>query len=211
MPKYCPTCGNSSDKVRFYGNFCEECTKRKFSEDLKGDAEIIRCKRCGRIKAHGIFVPPNGKNLADAIKQGFKHKDITLIDYSEDSALVDLSELTDNGTVNVEHTIKLSYQKVLCDVCYKKACNYHEATMQLRGNPDKIEKLMQRLTKYYEIHDQFISKIEEADGGLDVYLSSKSLANLFIMKHRLKPETSYTLAGVKQGKRVYKNTYALRF
>jgi NMD protein affecting ribosome stability and mRNA decay len=49
------------------------------------------------------------------------------------------------------------------------------------------------------------------DNGLDVYLSSKSLATLFIMKQRLKPETSYTLAGVKQGKRVYKNTYALRF
>jgi hypothetical protein len=34
--------------------------------------------------------------------------------------------------------------------------------MQLRGNPDKIEKIMQKLTKYYEIHDQFISKIEAA-------------------------------------------------
>src|SRR5271156_463770 len=109
MPKYCPTCGNSSDKVRFYGNFCEDCTKRKFSEDLKSDSEIIRCKRCGRIKSRGVFVPPNGKNLADTIKQGFKHKEITLIDYSEDSALVDMSELTENGTVNVEHNIKLTY------------------------------------------------------------------------------------------------------
>ncbi len=210
MPKYCPTCGNSSDKVRFYGNFCEDCTKRKFSEDLIESAEVIRCKRCGRIKSRGVFVPPNGQNLAAAIKQVFKHKDVKLIDYSEDSALIDLSSLTDNGTVNIEHRIKLMYKKVLCDVCYKKACNYHEALMQLRGNPDKIEKIMQRLTKYYEIHDQFISKIETADGGLDVYLSSKALAKLFVMKQRLHPETSFTLAGVKNGQRVYKNTYAIR-
>jgi NMD protein affecting ribosome stability and mRNA decay len=94
MPKFCPTCGNSSDKVRFYGNFCEDCTKRKFSEDLTESSEVIRCKRCGRIKSLGVFVPPNGKNLAAAIKQHFKHKDIKLIDYSEDSAVVDLSEMT---------------------------------------------------------------------------------------------------------------------
>lgn len=211
MPKFCPTCGNSSDKTRFYGNFCEECTKRKFSENLKEEVEILRCKRCGRIRSHGIYVPPNGPNLADAIKQHFKGKDVSLIDYSEDTAKVELSEMTEGGTVMVEHAIELKYKKQLCDVCYKKACNYHEACMQLRGNPDRIEKFMERLTRYFEAHDAFISKIEQAEHGLDVYLSSKALANSFISKLDLHPETSYTLAGVKNGKRVYKNTYAIRY
>ncbi len=211
MPKYCPTCGNSSDKVNFYGNFCQDCTKRKFSEDLKENVEILRCKRCGRIRSRGVYVPPNGTNLAAAIKQHFKGKDVTLIDYSEDGAIVELSEMTVNRTVTFEHGLKLTYKKQLCDVCYKKACNYHEACIQLRGNPDRIEKFMEKLTRYFEAHDAFISKIEEAEHGLDVYLSSKALANSFIQRLELKPETSYTLAGVKNGKRVYKNTYAIRY
>lgn len=211
MPKFCPTCGNSSDKTRFYGNFCEDCTKRKFSEHIKDKVEIIRCKRCGRIRARGVFVPPNGMNLADAIKQHYKGRDVKLIDYSEDSAQIDLSEATENGTVTVQHNIGLDYRKQLCDVCYKKACNYHEAVIQLRGSPDRIESFMEKLTKFFEVHDQFISKIETAEHGLNVYLSSKSLAGAFITRMKLHPETSYTLAGVKNGKRVYKNTYAIRY
>lgn len=211
MPKFCPTCGNSSDKVRFYGNFCEDCTKRKFSEHLKEEVEILRCKRCGRIRSHGVYVPPNGRNLADAIKQHYKGREVSLIDYSEDSAQIDLSEATENGTVTVQHNVILDYKKQLCDVCYKKACNYHEAVMQLRGSPDRIEAFMEKLTKFFEIHDQFISKIETVEHGLNVYLSSKVLATAFVTKLKLHPETSYTLAGVKSGKRVYKNTYAIRF
>lgn len=211
MPKFCPTCGNSSDKIRFYGNFCEECTKRKFSENLIESVEVIRCKRCGRIKSRGAFVPPNGQNLGSAIKQSFKGKDVKLIDYSEDSATIDLSEMTENGTVNTELTLSLAYKKVLCDVCYKKACNYHEALVQVRGDPVKIEKFMQKLTRFFEINDQFISKIEVADNGLDVYLSSKTLTTALMSRMHLHPVMSYTLAGVKQGKRVYKNTYAVHY
>ncbi len=210
MTKFCPTCANSSDKVRFYGNFCEECTKRKFSEDLKEKVEIIRCKRCGRIRVHGIFAPPNGQNLSEAIKQGFKGKDVKLIDYSEVNADIDLSEMTENGTISVERSVALSYKKTLCDVCYKKACNYHEATVQLRGSPDRIEKLVQKLTYYTEENNEFISKVESVDNGLDIYLSSKKLTTAFMAKMKFHPQMSYTLAGVRLGKKVYKNTYALR-
>ncbi len=211
MPKFCPTCGNSSDKVRFFGNFCENCTKNKFSENLKEEVEVLRCKRCGRIRAHGVFVPPNGANLAEAIKHNFKGRDVTLIDYSEDGAKIDLSEMTENGTVNVEHDLKVKYKKQLCEVCYKKACNYHEACVQLRGNPDRIEKFMEKLTRYFESNNEFISKIEQAEHGLDVYLSNKRLTSAFISKLELHPTMSYTLAGVKNGKRVYKNTYSVRY
>ena len=78
-------------------------------------------------------------------------------------------------------------------------------------NPDKIEKFMQKLTKFFEMNNEFISKIESADNGLDVYVSSKALCNTLMSSMELHPNKSFTLAGVKNGKRVYKNTYALHY
>ena len=210
MPKYCPTCGNSSDKAMFYGNFCEDCTKKKHSEDLVPNVEIIRCKRCGMIRAKGLFVQPNGRNLEAAIAQGMKGHEIHLIDYSENSATIEVLERTQGGVVPIEHKLNLLYKKTLCEVCFKKAANYHEAVIQLRGNAIRMEKMVEKVTRYFESNNQFISKIEYTDNGIDLYMSSKAVANSFMTRMKLHPERSYTLAGLKHGKQIYKNTYSLQ-
>ena len=49
------------------------------------------------------------------------------------------------------------------------------------------------------------------DNGYDVYVSNKLLANAFIAERNIVAKTSYTLSGLnKSGKKVYKNTYAIR-
>ena len=105
----------------------------------------------------------------------------------------------------------LTYKKYLCEKCYRKACNYHEAVVQLRGNMQRAEKMLAKITKYFEARDEFITKVEEADNGMDVFLSNKKLATAFMSRNDLKPVVSFTLVGVKKGRKVYKNTYALRF
>ncbi len=210
MPKFCPTCGNSSDKIRFYGNFCEDCAKKKNSENLVPSVEITRCKRCGRIRSRGAFVPPNGRNLEAAISQSMKGHDIHLIDFTENTATIDVTKQSEAAAATVEHKLNIVYRKTLCEVCFKKAANYHEAVMQLRGNSTRVEKMVEKLTRYFESNNEFISKVEYVENGIDLYLSSKALANSFVLHMRLKPQKSYTLAGVKNGKQVYKNTYSLK-
>ena len=211
MPKYCPTCGNSSEKFRFFGNFCESCTKRKFSKGLPIIIEISRCKRCGKIKAGGSYVEPTTRSLEIAIGQQFGKNKVYLIKYEGNKAWLDVSSDTEYGTIATDHEVEIAYKKILCEMCYKKACNYHEAVIQLRGNPHRIGKFIEKISRYFDFNNEFISKLESADNGMDVYVSNKRMAAGFISRLKLHPTTSFTLAGVKNGKRIYKNTYALHF
>ncbi len=211
MPKYCPTCGNSSDKIAFYGNFCSACTKEKFSNGLQPGVEILFCKRCGRIKAGGAFASMSGKNLELAIKPTFRKYVVHLLDYSKDKAKIEVSEETAFGPLAVDHDIELTYKKALCDICYKKACNYHEAVVQLRGNSHRIKKFMESISRYFDAHNEFVCRIEQADNGMDMYMSNKRLTAAFISRSKIHPTVSFTLAGVRNGKKLYKNTYAIHF
>lgn len=67
------------------------------------------------------------------------------------------------------------------------------------------------MTRYLDSNDAFVSKMEENEHGIDMYVSNKRLAAAFISKMKLHPNTSFTLVGLKNGKRVYKNTYAIRY
>ncbi len=213
MPRFCPTCGNSSDRIAFVGHFCINCAKAKFEKTLPKSAEILWCRRCGKIKPGKgqVYAEISGRILESAIRQHLNRYECHLIDYNDKTARLDISEETEHGKISVEHEVELDFKKKMCDICYKRACNYHEAVIQLRGNRSKTERFLERLTRYFDANNGFVTKVEESDHGLDVYLSSKSLASAFISKLKLHPNTSYTLAGVKNGKQVYKNTYALRF
>lgn len=212
MPKFCPTCGNSSDKVTFYGNFCENCTNKKFDSGLPAQVEIVRCKRCGKIKAFGLFVEPGKRSVEEAIRQYLNKYAVTLIGTDDKSAKVYITDDTQNGPVMVEHRFEIEYKKTLCEMCYKKACNYHEAVIQLRGSDRaKIEHFVESITRFFDNNHEFVAKVEESSDGLDMFMSNKRLTSAFMSSRKLKPTMSYTLAGLKNGKKVYKNTYALRF
>jgi len=211
MPKYCPTCGNSSDKMLFYGNFCESCTKEKFSKTLVKEVQITACKRCGRIKAAGAYVPLSYNNLEIAVEQSMGKYKVRLLSYENNAAKVEVSDTTEYGPISVEHELGVTYKRILCETCYKKACMYHEAVIQLRGNPQKIEKFQDKISRYFDARNEFVTKVEQSDHGVDMYMSSKRMVTQFISRLGLKPTTSFTLTGVKNGKRIYKNTYALRF
>ena len=211
MPKFCPTCGNSSDKFKFFGNFCENCAREKFLSKLPKISEILVCKRCGMIKAGGKFVPPSGHNIELAIAPQMGKYAVHLIDYDNESAKLDISEDTEYGRLSAEITIEIKQKKALCEMCYKKACNYYEAVIQLRGNNYKIARFIERITRFFDMNNEFIGKVERDPDGTNLYLSNKRLAQAYISKNRLHSTNSFTLAGVKNGKRIYKNTYAIRY
>ena len=184
MPKFCPTCGNSSADIRFFGNFCEKCAKGKFLSGLPKTVEIQVCKRCGKIKAGGSFVPPNGHNIELAIKPQMQKHTIHLIDYDNSSAKLDVTADTEYGDLSVELSVEIEQRKALCEMCYKKACNYYEAVIQLRGNNYKIARFIERITRFFDVNNEFITKIERADDGSNLYLSNKRLAQAYISKNR---------------------------
>ncbi len=172
--------------------------------------QVQVCKRCGKIKANGSFVPPNGNNIEAAIKPQIGRYSVHLIDYDDASAKLDVSEETANGRLAAELAVEIVQKRVLCDMCYKKACNYYEAVMQLRGNNYKIARFIERVTRFFDVNNEFVGELDYNSDGVDVYLSNKRLAQAYISKHKLHSTNSFTLSGVKNGKRIYKNTYAIR-
>lgn len=211
MPRYCPTCNRSSNDIRFHGDFCYDCASRKFLASLPSHAEITKCKRCDRLKIEGRYEPFSAHLLEAIIARGLSRYGVHLLSFDEQSAMVEISKHDSNGTLAVVSNMKLKYSKVLCEQCYKKAANYHEAVMQLRGNRKQVEQFMNAVIRHFEANNEFVSKVEIVDNGVDLYLSSKKMAREYIMRRRLKPTASYTLAGLKGGRKVYKNTYAFHF
>lgn len=210
MPRYCPTCNRSEADVKFYGNFCEICSGEKLSEGLNNSAELQRCKECKRIRVKGKFMTENRSNLETAIQQQFRKNHVRVVSYDAKEALAKISVDGPEGILTVDKAIKLKYEKTLCDKCYKIKCEYYEALFQLRGDKSRIEKVISHAKALFERNNEFISKMESKDGGIDLYLSSKRLANEFVAFYKLYPKMSYVLAGInRSGKKQYKNVYAI--
>lgn len=212
MSKRCPTCGKTSDNIQFYGQFCKNCVEKTLSESLPINAEVILCKNCGKIRLQGKFVKDTGQNMQEVLQSIFKNYSIILIDYDVDNSTADVSfgKDKDGELINVEKKIELRFKKTLCENCNRRAGSYYEAVMQLRGNKERMERFIERVNKYFERRGEFIAKVKEADKGYDVYLSNKKLASAYISSHNLESVNSYTLYGVKQGKKVYRHTYSIR-
>ena len=209
MPRYCPTCNRSSDTVKFYGSFCEFCTKEKFSNSLKRLVEVTRCKNCERIRKGSFFVEATGRNMDELLASKFHGYRVHLINLTGRLATVDITEATPEGDLSIEKGIEIKYNKVLCEKCYKRMSDYYEAVIQLRGSKERIDKFVERIYKFFEKQDEYVSQLKDVDNGIDVFVSNKKTAGAFMSEYDLKPNVSFTLYGEKNGRRIYKNTYAL--
>lgn len=209
MPRYCPTCNRSSDDVKFYGSFCEKCEAQKLLAKLNDKVEVKRCKSCGRIWVGPEFVEQNGRTMEQLIASRFHGYITHIITLENGKALVDITEALPDGNLSVEKNVMISYKKVTCDKCYKRIGGYYEAVVQLRGDPHRVKRYIDRLERYAEEHDEYVAEVKEVDNGVDVYMSSKRMVGAFMTENDLSPRKSYTLAGRRNGKEIYKNTYAL--
>ena len=70
--------------------------------------------------------------------------------------------------------------------------------------------MISKVNKYFERHQEFVTKIEQIDNGYDMYLSSKKLVTAFLSLMNIKATVSYTLHGLRKGKKIYRNTYSIR-
>ncbi len=210
MAKYCPTCNRSSQDFRFYGQFCEVCSIKKMEESLPKRIEIKECRSCLRLKSRHEFILNNEESLEQILKERFTGYDLELLFVDESKAVARITEHTPEGPLSVEKELEIVIGKTTCDNCARKAGGYYEAIIQLRGRREKMDKFIDKTRRYFEGHNAFVAKVKEEDNGFDIYLSDKKLARAFIAEMRLVPNTSYTLYGMKNGKRLYRNTYAVR-
>lgn len=204
--KYCPTCNRSDKEAAFYGEFCEFCTRDRVNGTIKDDVRITRCKRCNQIRTREGFRGYSKDSLRQVLLQNFKGFRPHIEDFDENS--IKVTFMSDDAPP-IEKNISISYEKMLCENCNRKSGGYYEAIMQLRGDESKIKTLSAALDRHLARSNSSISRIEEVNNGVNIYLIDKGAASGFITARHIKAQKSSTLRGVKNGRRVYSNTYLI--
>ncbi len=211
VSKHCPLCNRSSDETMFYGEFCRYCTEEKLTKKIPDNVEAHLCKRCGRLQiGSGRFAKLSGRSLETALQHIMNKFIVHVISFDEQHVVIDVTEEGHRYNVSAEKTVGIKFRKTMCDTCVRKACSYYEAVLQLRGDEERVANFERSIEKYIIKRGGFISKIEDIDNGRDMYISSKQLVGNYLAQRHIKAVTSYTLYGLKQGKKIYRNTYAIR-
>ncbi len=219
MAIYCPTCNNSSDRVMFVGEFCEECTIKRLRKLIPEVVEVYFCRICGRVRAGQEYHSAGNGAISAAIDDYLRIRNVKnvrtqviRINEGIGRAVIRFHFNVDGTKVAFEKEVRLKRLHRTCERCLKERSGYFEATVQLRGNPDKAEKTLERISRYLERYGAFVSKVDRVEnGGIDVYTSDKKATGQFFSTRKLKPKTSYVLSGLKRNRRVYKHVYLLRF
>jgi nonsense-mediated mRNA decay protein 3 len=212
MIRYCPTCSRSSKEARFIDEFCEFCVIEKISKDFPDYTRVEYCKRCERIKLPVGYVKNDKENMGILLAKllcNSKCK-IKVKEYDEKSAFAEITHPIGDYEVSFEKELTIKMIHRICQECYRKSSGYYEAIIQLRGTKNKVEPMLQKITKFMTLRGAFIAKLEEVDTGIDIYLSNKLLAKGFFSFNKLVPKASYTLYSIRNGRKVYRNTYLLR-
>ncbi len=213
MPIYCPTCNRSSDDCLFVGEFCEFCTAGKLGKKLPKSIKVFQCRFCKRVKVgKGWMEPGNekrvlGKAIMHEIGGGFE---VGILEFGRNGiAECTITKKMDEGDVKFEAEIEIKRFHETCQRCFRISSGYYQGIVQLRGDREKMNRMMAKLSRYLERRGGYITKAEDVTNGMDIYVSDKEAANNFFMDHDLKPLKSFRLWGMKKGKKVYRNTYSL--
>ena len=213
MPKYCPTCNRSSDDCLFIGEFCEFCIGEKLKRGIPKLVTVFQCRLCKRVKVGKEFMEAGNEKrvLGKAIMQQIGSEfEVGVLSFGRTGAAkCMITKKFEEGPVGFGVDIDIKRQYETCQRCFRISSGYYQGVVQLRGNREKMARLMAKLSRYLERRESYITKVEDVTNGVDIYVSNKEAANNFFIDHDLKPVRSFRLWGVKKGKKVNRNTYSL--
>ncbi len=223
----CPSCGLERDYSEFIEGVCKSCyykDKSKFEIRVK---DILICKSCGRMKVENFWKPFSEDSLIDYFKDNIKSNynfeliDLNLTFYRKKFKV--LVKYSIDSIVS-EDTVSFTPKYQYCVDCYKKISDFFDSLIQIRGfqNIKDINKKMIKCldeAKKNELKKgnftAFLQKMEDVNGGLDLYLGSKTLAQALLReikdRYNVEIKTSYKIVGILQGgKNKVRTTFLVR-
>lgn len=229
MRSFCVECGKEGV---VYEGLCEECLpkKRRFTK-LPSKLELRQCQHCGAYDLPGGWrQEPLQEAMRDLVAKAMeiprevRSHEVNVIVTPEDdrNMLVGVSTRVglDGMEVVEESSLRILIRAATCPDCSKQRGAYFEGIIQVRaeGRPLEDGELSQARRAIEEgvatTEGVFISKEEEAHGGLDVYISSNETARSIAKAVRARLggtlSSSPKLHTRKGGKDLYRVTYIVR-
>jgi len=231
----CPKCGRPSES----GDLCVECKIEGLEWcTCDGRINLIRCPTCQSIKDNNGWTDcdrsreelENDAALSAVhLYEDLKNPDIT-IRLEENSKNRTFAHITVTGVLGgkpVENsgTVEILWQYDSCDRCSRYHGNYWQGVVQLRADgrrptPEEQERAKQiafRAEETLQIQGErlsFITRMEDGREGLDIIVGTQTLGD-YISKEitRLiggRYSAHPTLIGEKEGRKLYRITYAVR-
>lgn len=207
MKLLCPSCGASNEEVRFAGPFCVRC--KPVHIDVPKKPEYQLCSTCGRMRFKGSWSEWNEAKIEEDVIskcRGEFLKGNYSLERQEGTFFV--------GDKKEMYPFKIQFPvlivKVLCPQCSRQSSGYFEAIIQLRGKPSSVKRFT-RLFKKILSKKTFLSKEEEKKEGTDLYIGSSREVVALLAEMGMRAQISRKLSGQRQGKRLYRTTFLIRF
>ena len=202
----CPNCGKTSEGKEFVEAFCIDCYK--FNVRLPKGLKVEVCKRCTTMKLQGKWQQLNRSKISDYViskcKGDFKEAICDI-----DTGICRFTFEKSGKQASIERTVDIEKIINICPDCTRSSGGYYEAIVQVRGTHDMVDRESAKLERALS-KKTFISKIEERHGGLDLFVGSSKEAAAILHRYEMKPAISRSLFGRKDGKCIYRVTYAVR-
>ena len=203
----CPKCGAEEGAKKFVGPFCIDCVQ--FSIKVPSGLEMQKCKRCNKVLMRGKWALVTENRIEKYIEGKFRGEfDKAEFILAENRAKFQIER--DGQKLEVWKDVDFKFLTSICPECNKMAGGYFEAIIQLRGKPERIVKYNKLFQKELADAGTFISKILEDKHGMDIYVGSTRAVLSVIKEMGLTYKISSSLAGQKQGKRLYRTSFAIR-
>lgn len=232
----CPECGKETERI--VRSVCPDCFGKKLNLfDLPEVLHARICQRCGahyyKSKWEDMGTPEEVAMLTAeehlAVAQGIENISVGMHPHARSpyifDVLVDVEGEADGVKYYKDGKTEVRIKREACDMCSRRAGGYFEGIIQLRANhriPTKEEvtdclKLVEEsMLAQLKRGDKlaFVTDTITFKDGADVYIGSAK-AGRHVCKHiiELRGGTvaeSYTLAGMKDGRDIYRTTFALK-
>ena len=231
---FCPKCGEPTDE-----GLCPRCMVDA-TEWLVCEPRVeqVVCPSCGSLRQGSTWTDveqdPADVAATLAMSAVHVHEDVTglhiEIGTHEPSPNRTVAAVHVRGTLYglaVEDTcrIEIAWKKEQCDRCSRYSGGYYEAILQVRAaqrKPDAYE--LEKAADIASASEEelqsagdrlsFVLKVDEHRDGIDIFVGSQHLADLvsrgIVQELGGKYSTHPKLVGERDGKKLYRVTYAIR-
>jgi len=240
---FCIECGKLLDKNEIINGLCIECYRKFYSLFDVNDVKVDVCRKCLAFKHRDKWVRVKTYELEDVVQQILQIKTPYII---EKHGRVEISfgninfEKREKDTITAvveavgvgkpspnlpvyeeRKTLKLHLHFTVCQKCAQITREHFKAIIQLRGEPEKVDKALNTtlqlaksiLSRREKDNEAFITKIKKTRGGIDIYFGSSRIARMIAYKLRddLGAKIVETRKIVSKDRQTSKNVYQQTF